>query len=92
VSSRSDGASLGKCARANDERIIAANDNLSIHEEKNRGVYVKGLTDVYVGSEMEVFDVMKAGARSRVVASTRKWKNVRTDFTGSRLIDDLVVY
>ena len=50
----------------------AANDNLSIHEEKNRGVYVKGLTDVYVGSEMEVFDVMKAGARSRVVASTRK--------------------
>ncbi|KAG7571473.1 hypothetical protein FFLO_00656 [Filobasidium floriforme] len=51
--------------------LAPANDNLSIHEEKNRGVYVKGLTDVYVGSEMEVFDVMKAGARSRVVASTQ---------------------
>lgn len=35
-------------------------------------MYVKGLTDVYVGSEEEVFDVMKAGARSRVVSSTRK--------------------
>jgi kinesin family protein 5 len=51
--------------------VTAQNDNLSIHEEKNRGVYVKGLTDVYVASEMEVFEVMKAGAKSRVVANTR---------------------
>ncbi|KAL1411173.1 hypothetical protein Q8F55_002123 [Vanrija albida] len=46
------------------------NDNLSIHEDKTRGVYVKGLTDVYVGSEAEVFKVMKAGGSSRAVSST----------------------
>ncbi|RSH83216.1 uncharacterized protein EHS24_006883 [Apiotrichum porosum] len=46
------------------------NDNLSIHEDKARGVYVKGLTDVYVGSEAEVFQVMKAGGASRAVSST----------------------
>jgi hypothetical protein len=90
VSRRHKAASLSRSILTDVERIVAANDNLSIHEEKNRGVYVKGLTDVYVGSEMEVFDVMKAGARSRVVASTRKWKKVRTNFTGSRLMNDYV--
>lgn len=35
-------------------------------------MHVKGLTDVYVGSQVEVFEVMKAGAKSRVVASTSK--------------------
>lgn len=49
---------------------VAANDNLSIHEDKARGVYIKGLTDVYVGSEAEVFNVMKAGGASRAVSST----------------------
>jgi hypothetical protein len=92
VSRRSKAASLSRSILTDVERIVAANDNLSIHEEKNRGVYVKGLTDVYVGSEMEVFDVMKAGARSRVVASTRKCKVVRTDYTGSRLINDRAIY
>jgi hypothetical protein len=55
----------------------AVNDNLSIHEDKTRGVYVKGLTDVYVGSEAEVFQVMKAGGASRAVSST-------SEFQGSR--------
>lgn len=49
---------------------VAANDNLSIHEDKARGVYVKGLTDVYVGSENEVYKVMKAGGASRATSST----------------------
>jgi hypothetical protein len=31
---------------------------------------VKGLTDVYVGSENEVYKVMKAGGASRAVSST----------------------
>lgn len=48
----------------------AHNDNLSIHEDKARGVYVKGLTDVYVGSETEVYKVMKAGGASRAVSAT----------------------
>lgn len=50
----------------------AQNDNLSIHEDKARGVYVKGLTDVYVGSEMDVYKVMKAGGASRATSSTSR--------------------
>jgi kinesin family protein 5 len=51
---------------------LAAEDNLTIHEDKARGVYVKGLTEVYVGSETEVYAVMKAGGASRAVSATRK--------------------
>ncbi|CAG8548568.1 5520_t:CDS:10, partial [Ambispora gerdemannii] len=46
------------------------NDNLPIHEEKNRGVYVKGLLEVYVSSVSEVYEVMKRGGNARVVAYT----------------------
>jgi hypothetical protein len=51
----------------------ATEDNLSIHEDKARGVYVKGLTEVYVGSEKEVYEVMKVGGSARAVSATRKW-------------------
>ncbi|ORY55026.1 kinesin-domain-containing protein [Neocallimastix californiae] len=47
-----------------------SNDNLPIHEEKNRGVYVKGLLEVYVSSVQEVMEVMRRGTASRVVAFT----------------------
>ncbi|KAJ3330044.1 hypothetical protein HDU76_006540 [Blyttiomyces sp. JEL0837] len=47
-----------------------AQDNLPIHEEKNRGVYVKGLLEVFVGSIDEVYDAMRRGQDARVVAST----------------------
>ncbi|KAJ3056456.1 hypothetical protein HK097_006775 [Rhizophlyctis rosea] len=47
-----------------------ANDNLPVHEEKNRGVYVKGLLEVFVGSVAEVYDVMRRGQSSRSVAYT----------------------
>ncbi|WVQ78249.1 hypothetical protein IAT38_000333 [Cryptococcus sp. DSM 104549] len=50
--------------------LAPQNDNLSIHEDKARGVYVKNLTDVYVGSEEDVYRVMKAGGASRAVSST----------------------
>ncbi|PVU96256.1 hypothetical protein BB561_001291 [Smittium simulii] len=46
------------------------NDNLPLHEEKNRGVYVKGLMEIFVSSVDEVYDVMKQGGKSRVVAHT----------------------
>ncbi|KAI8846602.1 P-loop containing nucleoside triphosphate hydrolase protein [Chytridium lagenaria] len=45
-------------------------DNLPIHEEKNKGVYVKGLLEVFVGSVDEVYDAMRRGQDARVVAST----------------------
>ncbi|TPX36271.1 hypothetical protein SmJEL517_g01402 [Synchytrium microbalum] len=47
-----------------------SNDNLPIHEEKVKGVYVKGLLEVFVGSVAEVYQVMQQGMSSRVTAST----------------------
>jgi kinesin family member 5 len=49
---------------------IAHNDNLPIHEDKTRGVYVKDLLEVYVSSIPEVYEVMRRGGQARVVAST----------------------
>ncbi|KAI9658010.1 MAG: Kinesin heavy chain [Bathelium mastoideum] len=46
------------------------NDNLPVHEEKNRGVYVKGLLEIYVGSVAEVYEVMRRGGTARAVAAT----------------------
>ncbi|KAL3900730.1 MAG: hypothetical protein SGCHY_001139 [Lobulomycetales sp.] len=50
--------------------IAAENDNLPVHEEKSKGVYVKGLLEVFVGSVEEVFTAMDQGQANRVVAST----------------------
>ena len=47
-----------------------SNDNLPVHEEKNRGVYVKGLLEIYVSSVQEVFEVMRRGGTTRAVAAT----------------------
>ncbi|KAG2216279.1 hypothetical protein INT45_003910 [Circinella minor] len=47
-----------------------SSENLPIHEDKNKGVYVKGLLEVYVGSTDEVYEVMKRGSSNRVVAYT----------------------
>ena len=46
------------------------NDNLPVHEEKSRGVYVKGLLEIYVSSVSEVFEVMRRGGAARAVAAT----------------------
>ncbi|TPX14384.1 uncharacterized protein E0L32_005580 [Thyridium curvatum] len=50
--------------------LVPQNDNLPVHEEKNRGVYVKGLLEVYVSSVQEVFEVMRRGGNARAVAAT----------------------
>ncbi|KAF7731242.1 hypothetical protein EC973_000658 [Apophysomyces ossiformis] len=47
-----------------------SHDNLPIHEDKTKGVYVKGLLEVYVGSSEEVYEVMRRGSNNRVVAYT----------------------
>ncbi|KAI8093477.1 kinesin heavy chain [Halteromyces radiatus] len=47
-----------------------SNDNLAIHEDKTKGVYVKDLLEIYVGSSEEVYEVMRRGSNNRVVAST----------------------
>ena len=46
------------------------NDNLPVHEEKSRGVYVKGLLEIYVSSVQEVYEVMRRGGTARAVAAT----------------------
>lgn len=50
--------------------LVPQNDNLPIHEEKSRGVYVKGLLEVYVSSVPEVYEVMRRGGTARAVAAT----------------------
>jgi len=49
----------------------ASKNNLLIKEDKDRGIHVAGLTEEYVTSASEVFDLMKIGASNRVVSSTR---------------------
>jgi kinesin family protein 5 len=46
------------------------NDNLPIHEDKQKGVYVKGILEVFVGSVEEVYEAMRRGQANRVVAYT----------------------
>lgn len=50
----------------------AENDNLPVHEDKARGVYVKNLTDFYVSSSSEVYEIMRQGGNARAVAATSK--------------------
>lgn len=50
--------------------VAAQNDNLQIHEEKSKGVYVKNLSDYYVGSAKEVYEIMRQGSQARIVTAT----------------------
>ncbi len=50
--------------------LAPQNDNLPVHEEKSRGVYVKGLLEIYVSSVQEVYEVMRRGGTARAVAAT----------------------
>ena len=50
--------------------LVPQNDNLPIHEDKQRGVYVKGLGEFYVGSVEEVYHVLERGGQTRAVAAT----------------------
>lgn len=43
-----------------------------MHEEKSKGVYVKNLSDYYVSSAREVYEIMRQGGNARVVSSTSK--------------------
>ncbi|KAK9367764.1 P-loop containing nucleoside triphosphate hydrolase protein [Lipomyces kononenkoae] len=62
-------------------------DNLPIHEEKSKGVYVKGLSEIYVASVEEVYEVMRRGAAARAIAST----NMNQESSRSHSIFALVV-
>lgn len=48
----------------------AQNDNLQVHEEKSKGIYVKNLSEYYVSSAQEVYEIMRTGGAARVVTAT----------------------
>ncbi|PFH54337.1 hypothetical protein AMATHDRAFT_53266 [Amanita thiersii Skay4041] len=50
--------------------LAPQNDNLQVHEEKSKGVYVKNLSDYYVSTAREVYEIMRTGGAARVVSST----------------------
>ena len=48
-----------------------------MHEEKSKGVYVKNLSDYYVSSAREVYEIMRQGGAARVVSYTStSWNNL----------------
>ena len=48
----------------------ASKQNLQLKEERGRGVFVADVTEAYVSSPDEVFDLMRRGAANRVVSAT----------------------
>jgi kinesin family protein 5 len=50
--------------------LAPMNDNLPIHEDKARGVYVKGLLEVYTSCTEEVYQVLEQGGHARATSST----------------------
>ncbi|GAA5837885.1 hypothetical protein JCM11251_004689 [Rhodosporidiobolus azoricus] len=50
--------------------LAPENDNLPVHEDKQRGVYVKNLSDFYVSNSAEVYEIMRQGGNARAVSST----------------------
>lgn len=45
-------------------------DNLKIHEEKAKGVYIQDITEIYCSEEGEIYALMKQGNSNRAVTST----------------------
>ena len=41
-----------------------------MREEKSKGIWVEGATEVYVSSEQEVLDIIKMGTQNRAIAET----------------------
>lgn len=44
--------------------------NMQIKVDKSKGVYVADLTERYIGSDLDVYDIMRIGNENRKVAST----------------------
>lgn len=45
-------------------------DNLKIHEEKGKGVYIQDITERYCCDETEVYEAMRFGSSNRAVTAT----------------------
>lgn len=62
-------------------------DNLKIHEDKAKGVFIDEVTESYVASEADIFDAMRAGSYNRSKAST----NMNEQSSRSHLVFMLTV-
>ncbi|KAL0140268.1 kinesin heavy chain [Mucor lusitanicus] len=62
--------------------LVPQNDNLPIHEDKVKGVYVKGIKEVYVSDTSEVYDVMRIDMNAE---SSRSHSIVLTTITQKNL-------
>lgn len=51
--------------------LCGFSSELKIKESKQRGIYVDGLTEIYVVNEEEMLGVLSMGERNRTVASTK---------------------
>lgn len=47
-----------------------AQNNLKIHEDKSRGIYIADVTEEYVGDEDEVYKLMETGNQNRAIGVT----------------------
>lgn len=50
--------------------IDPSKDNLRVHEDKQKGVYMQDITEKYVISETEVYELMKLGNSNRSISAT----------------------
>ena len=50
--------------------IIPTNVNLSVREDKNKGLYIEDLSEHYVINHEEVLEIMNAGNQNRVTGKT----------------------
>lgn len=46
-------------------------DNLKIREDKAKGIWVEGATEVYVSKEQDVLDIIRTGQSNRAIAFTK---------------------
>ncbi|EGG13785.1 kinesin family member 3 [Cavenderia fasciculata] len=46
-------------------------DNLKVREEKAKGVWVEGTTEVYIYREDDILEVMRTGSANRAIAETK---------------------
>lgn len=44
--------------------------NLKVKENKQKGIYIENLTERYIGSDVEVYNIMKIGNNNRKTSST----------------------
>ena len=50
--------------------IDPSRSNLKVHEDRTKGIFISGLTEHYVSSDQEVYDLMKVGTDNREVGYT----------------------